>query len=122
MGSPRPDLEPFRVGALQSLAEAIAQINKFNRNQDKMLEFDPTGKLIGLRGVKVVDAVAMYPMPWRLGCTKLGRTSNIALFYNRITLSNYHYDKTFGYKLLDLLKKNNCIARFFILGVVVIKS
>lgn len=57
---PKARLEHFRVRALQSLAEAMTQLNKFTLNRGGALEFDSTGKPIGLRGAKVVDAVAMY--------------------------------------------------------------
>ena len=57
---PKARLEHFRIKALQSLAEAMAQLNKFTLNRGGALEFDATGKPVGLRGAKVVDAVAMY--------------------------------------------------------------
>ena len=57
---PKPRLEHFRIKALRSLAEAMAQLNKFTLNRGGALEFDSSGKPIGLRGAKVVDAVAMY--------------------------------------------------------------
>ena len=57
---PKARLEHFRVRALQSLAEAMSQLNKFTLDRGGALEFDSTGKIIGLRGAKVADAVAMY--------------------------------------------------------------
>ncbi|KAL9132996.1 MAG: hypothetical protein Q9175_005830, partial [Cornicularia normoerica] len=63
---PKPRLEHFRVKALQSLAEAMAQLNKFILNRGGALEFDPTGRPVGLRGAKVVDAVAMYNQGMRV--------------------------------------------------------
>lgn len=57
---PKARLEHFRVRALQSLAEAMTQLNKFTLNQGGALEFDSAGRPVGLRGAKVVDAVAMY--------------------------------------------------------------
>lgn len=57
---PKARLEHFRVKALQSLAEAMAQLNKFTLNRGGALEFDTAGRPVGLRGAKVVDAVAMY--------------------------------------------------------------
>lgn len=57
---PKARLEHFRIKALQSLAEAMAQLNKFTLNQGGALEFDATGKPVGLRGAKIVDAVATY--------------------------------------------------------------
>ena len=57
---PKARLEHFRVRALQSLAEAMTQLNKFTLNRGGALEFDPAGRPVGVRGAKVVDAVAMY--------------------------------------------------------------
>ena len=57
---PKARLEHFRIKALQSLAEAMAQLNKFTLNRGGALEFGATGKPVGLRGAKVVDAVATY--------------------------------------------------------------
>ena len=57
---PKASLEHFRIKALQSLAEAMAQLNKFTLDRGGALEFDDSGRPIGLRGAKVVDAVAMW--------------------------------------------------------------
>lgn len=57
---PKARLEHFRIKALQSLAEAMTQLNKFTLDRGGALEFDSSGKPIGLRGAKVVDAVTMY--------------------------------------------------------------
>ena len=57
---PKASLEHFRINALQSLAEAMAQLNKFTLTRGGALEFDMSGKPIGLRGAKVVDAVAVW--------------------------------------------------------------
>ena len=57
---PKASLEHFRIKALQSLAEAMAQLNKFTLNRGGALEFDDNGRPIGLRGAKVVDGVAMW--------------------------------------------------------------
>ena len=57
---PKARLEHFRIKVLQSLAEAMAQLNKFTLTQGGALEFDDDGRPVGLRGAKVVDAVAMY--------------------------------------------------------------
>ena len=57
---PKASLEHFRVKALQSLAEAMAQLNKFTLNGGGALEFDDSGRPIGLRGAKIVDAVAIW--------------------------------------------------------------
>ena len=57
---PKARLEHFRVNALQSLAEAMTQLNRFTLDRGGALEFDSTGKSIGLRGAKVVDVVSMY--------------------------------------------------------------
>lgn len=57
---PKASLEHFRLKTLQSLAEAMAQLNKFNLTRGGALQFDTYGKPIGLRGAKVVDAVAMW--------------------------------------------------------------
>ena len=56
---PKARLEHFRVKALQSLAEAVVQLNKFTLNRSGALEFDHTGRPIGLRGAKIDDVVAM---------------------------------------------------------------
>ncbi|CAF9914988.1 hypothetical protein IMSHALPRED_002301 [Imshaugia aleurites] len=56
---PKAYLEHFRVKALQSLAEAMVQLNKFTLNRGGALEFDSAGRPVGLRGAKVVDAIAM---------------------------------------------------------------
>ena len=58
--TPKASLEHFRIKALQSLAEAMAQLNKFTLDRSGALEFDDSGRPIGLRGAKVVDAVAMW--------------------------------------------------------------
>lgn len=57
---PKASLEHFRIKALQSLAGAMAQLNKFTLTRGGALQFDTSGKPIGLRGAKVVDAVAMW--------------------------------------------------------------
>lgn len=57
---PKASLEHFRIKTLQSLAEAMAQLNKFTLDRGGALEFDDSGRPIGLRGAKVVDAVAMW--------------------------------------------------------------
>ena len=57
---PKASLEHFRIKVLQSLAEAMAQLNKFTLDRSGALEFDDSGRPIGLRGAKVVDAVAMW--------------------------------------------------------------
>ena len=57
---PKARLEHFRIKVLQNLAEAMAQLNKFTLNRGGALEFDTSGRPVGLRGAKVVDAVAMY--------------------------------------------------------------
>ena len=57
---PKARLEHFRIKVLQSLAEAMAQLNKFTLTRGGALEFDDGGRPVGLRGAKVVDAVAMY--------------------------------------------------------------
>lgn len=58
--TPKASLEHFRIKALQSLAEAMAQLNKFTLTRGGALQFDASGKPIGLRGAKVVDAIAMW--------------------------------------------------------------
>lgn len=56
---PKARLEHFRVKALQSLAEAMAQLNHFTLTRGGALEFDTTGKPVGLRGAKVVDTIGI---------------------------------------------------------------
>ena len=56
---PKARLEHFRVKALQGLAEAMAQLNNFTLTRGGALEFDTTGKPVGLRGAKVVDTIGI---------------------------------------------------------------
>lgn len=57
---PKACLEHFRVKTLQSLAGAMAQLNKFTLNTGGSLVFDSGGTPIGLGGAKVVDGVAIF--------------------------------------------------------------
>ena len=57
---PKARLEHFRLRVLQSLAGVMVQLNKFTLNTGGALAFDPDGAPIGLRGAKVMDAVAEY--------------------------------------------------------------
>ena len=57
---PKASLEHFRVKTLQSLAGAMAQLNKFTLNTGGSLVFDSGGTPIGLGGAKVVDGVAIF--------------------------------------------------------------
>lgn len=57
---PKACLEHWRVKALQSLAGAMVQLNKFTLNTGGSLVFDSDGTLVGLSGAKAVDGVAMF--------------------------------------------------------------
>lgn len=57
---PKARLEHFRIKALQSLAGAMVQLNKFTLNTGGSLVFNPDGTPVGLGGAKVVDGVAIF--------------------------------------------------------------
>ncbi|CAF9943501.1 MAG: hypothetical protein ALECFALPRED_000516 [Alectoria fallacina] len=57
---PKARLEHFRVKALQSLAKAMVQLNKFTLNTGGSLVFDSDGTPVGLGGAKVLDGVASF--------------------------------------------------------------
>ena len=57
---PKARLEHFRIKSLQSLAGAMAQLNKFTLNTGGSLVFDSGGTPIGLGGAKVVDGLAIF--------------------------------------------------------------
>lgn len=57
---PKAQLEHFRVKALQSVAAAMVQLNKFTLNIGGSLVFDSDGTPVGLGGAKAVDGVAIF--------------------------------------------------------------
>ncbi|KAM0796934.1 kinase-like domain-containing protein, partial [Usnea florida] len=56
----KAQLEKFRARALQTLAMAMAQLNRFMLNYGGSLVFDTEGKAIGVAGAKTPDANAMW--------------------------------------------------------------
>ena len=59
-GRSKAQLEKFRARALQTLAMAMSQLNRFMLNYGGSLVFDTEGKAIGVAGAKTPDANAMW--------------------------------------------------------------
>ena len=59
-GRSKSQLEKFRARALQSLAAAMAQLNRFMLDDGGSIVFDSDGKAVNLGGTKVLDANAMW--------------------------------------------------------------
>ena len=59
-GRSKAQLEKFRARALQTLATAMAQLNRFMLDYGGSLVFDSEEKAIGVAGAKIPDANAMW--------------------------------------------------------------
>lgn len=53
-------LEQFRARALQSIANAMVQLNKYQFNQGGALHFDQNGKVAVTEGAKVMDSLTAF--------------------------------------------------------------
>ncbi|CAD6573427.1 MAG: hypothetical protein ASARMPRED_006075 [Alectoria sarmentosa] len=59
-GYPKARLEKFRARALQSIAAAMVQLNQLMLDQGGSIVIDSDGKVVGVKGAKVIDANAMW--------------------------------------------------------------